>query len=59
MCRLCCRDKCQTDNLACVGHRFNVEVVRRKHATNKNVLIECSENAVNTADVDAGAVEIV
>lgn len=30
MCRQCCRDKCQSDSVACVGHKFSIEPVKRK-----------------------------
>lgn len=51
--------------MVCVGHRFKVEVVRRKHAADnnvltecsENVLIECSEDALNTMDADAEDVD--
>lgn len=53
MCRTCCRDKCHTENVTCVGHRFKVEVVRRKNITSDtNVLTECSENTLNSMDAE-------
>lgn len=30
MCRQCCRDKCYTENLVCVGHKYRVEGAKRK-----------------------------
>lgn len=50
MCRLCCRDKCYTEDVPCVGHRHKLEVVRRKTAADKNVAD--SESAMNVVDVE-------
>lgn len=52
MCRTCCRDKCHTENVTCVGHRFKVEMVRRKNTTDTTVLTECSENTFDSMDAE-------
>lgn len=31
LCRVCCRDKCYTDELICTGHKFRIERRNRKN----------------------------
>lgn len=46
LCRVCCRDKCYTENAECTGHKFVLEKKLRKlNALNKleNVTVPSNE----------------
>lgn len=34
LCKICCRDKCYTENIDCIGHKFLIEK-RRAFKENK------------------------
>lgn len=52
MCRLCCRDKCHTENVACLGHKFKAEGLKRKNPNDKTILTDCSNSSIDNTNVE-------